>query len=82
MSARDRNLRNTSKGRVTPRGISRPDPLQSHRLGEQEFILPTMIVASSMFGSPLSPPPVSCNQSKKLNRGVCFDFDDSSSAGY
>ena len=40
----------------TPRGISRPEPLESHRSGEQEFILPTMIVASNLFVSPLSTP--------------------------
>jgi hypothetical protein len=107
-STRSRCSRNTNKGRTTPRGIARPEPLVSHRSGEQEFILPTMIVASSMFGSPLSAPatvfnrativnnsvsrsstaskslstsPLSCNQSKRLNRSICLDFDDDSSAG-
>jgi len=42
--------------RTAPRGIARPDPLESHRTGEQEFILPTMIVASNMFVSPLCSP--------------------------
>lgn len=42
--------------RNTPRGIARPDPLESHRSGEHEFILPTMIVASNLFVSPLCSP--------------------------
>lgn len=42
--------------RTVPRGIARPDPLESHRTGEQEFILPTMIVASNLFVSPLCSP--------------------------